>query len=134
VVEPADHSRRLHGRDTFRRLPRNASASPATCSTNGLSHLVDEGVFERVAYNEHPPATTTSSPNKAATCGQWSSRFGSGATAGGLQTGPPLQLLHRECGHIAEARPCAAHTVTRPSARPTSVRSQRPAICRRSPL
>ena len=47
-----------------------------------LSHLVDEGVFERVAYNEHPPASTTSSPNRAATCGQWSSHFGSGATAG----------------------------------------------------
>ena len=74
-----------------------------------LSHLVDEGVFERVAYNEHPPRFDYVLTDQGrdlwpvvVALRQWGDRWRA-------PDGPPLQLVHRECGHIAELVPVCAH-------------------------
>lgn len=74
-----------------------------------LSHLVDEGVFERVAYNEHPPrfdyVLTEQGRDLWAVVvalRQWGDRWRA-------PDGPPLQLVHRQCGHIAELIPVCSH-------------------------
>ena len=74
-----------------------------------LSHLVDEGVFERVAYNEHPPRYDYVLTEQGrdlwpvvVALRQWGDRWRA-------PDGPPLQLLHRECGHITELVPVCAH-------------------------
>ena len=67
-----------------------------------LSHLVDEGVFERVAYNEHPPRFDYVLTEQGrdlwpvvVALRQWGDRWRA-------PDGPPLQLVHRQCGHITE--------------------------------
>ena len=67
-----------------------------------LSHLVDEGVFERVAYSEHPPrfdyALTAQGRDLwpvIVALRQWGDRWRA-------PDGPPLQLVHRQCGHVAD--------------------------------
>ena len=74
-----------------------------------LSHLVDEGVFERVAYNEHPQRYDYVLTEQGrdlwqvvVALRQWGDRWRA-------PDGPPLQLMHRECGHIAELIPVCAH-------------------------
>jgi DNA-binding HxlR family transcriptional regulator len=74
-----------------------------------LSHLVDEGVFERVAYNEHPPRFDYILTDQGrdlwpvvVALRQWGDRWRA-------PDGPPLQLVHRECGHITELVPVCAH-------------------------
>jgi DNA-binding HxlR family transcriptional regulator len=74
-----------------------------------LSHLVDEGVFERVAYNEHPPRFDYVLTDQGrdlwpvvVALRQWGDRWRA-------PDGPPLQLVHRECGHITELVPVCAH-------------------------
>ena len=73
-----------------------------------LSRLVDEGVFERVAYNEHPPRYDYVLTEQGrdlwpvvVALRQWGDRWRA-------PDGPPLQLVHRECGHIAELVPVCA--------------------------
>ena len=70
-----------------------------------LSHLVDEGVFERVAYSEHPPRFDYVLTEQGrdlwpvvVALRQWGDRWRA-------PDGPPLQLVHRECGHVAELVP-----------------------------
>jgi DNA-binding HxlR family transcriptional regulator len=74
-----------------------------------LSHLVDEGVFERVAYSEHPPRFDYVLTDQGrdlwpvvVALRQWGDRWRA-------PDGPPLQLVHRECGHITELVPVCAH-------------------------
>jgi DNA-binding HxlR family transcriptional regulator len=74
-----------------------------------LSHLVDEGVFERIAYNEHPPRFDYVLTDQGrdlwpvvVALRQWGDRWRA-------PDGPPLQLVHGECGHIAELVPVCAH-------------------------
>ena len=74
-----------------------------------LSHLVEEGVFERVAYNEHPPRYDYVLTEQGrdlwpvvVALRQWGDRWRA-------PDGPPLQLVHRECGHIAELVPVCSH-------------------------
>ena len=74
-----------------------------------LSHLVEEGVFERVAYNERPPRFDYVLTDQGrdlwpvvVALRQWGDRWRA-------PDGPPLQLVHRECGHIAELVPVCAH-------------------------
>jgi len=84
-----------------------------------LSHLVDEGVFERVAYSEHLPRFDYVLTDQGrdlwpvvVALRQWGDRWRA-------PDGPPLQLLHRECGHITELVPVCAHC--RAPAGPTDV-------------
>jgi DNA-binding HxlR family transcriptional regulator len=72
-----------------------------------LSHLVDEGVFERVAYNDHPPRYDYVLTEQGrdlwpvvVALRQWGDRWRA-------PDGPPLQLVHRECGHIRTVPVCA---------------------------
>ena len=74
-----------------------------------LSHHVDEGVFERVAYHEHPPHYDYVLTDQGrdlwlvvVALRQWGDRWRA-------PDGPPLQLAHRECGHIARLIPVGAH-------------------------
>lgn len=74
-----------------------------------LSHLVDEGVFERVAYSEHPPRFDYVLTEQGrdlwpvvVALRQWGDRWRA-------PDGPPLQLVHRECGHVTELVPVCAH-------------------------
>ena len=62
--------------------------------TQRLEHLVEQGVLERVPYQEHPFATTICSPRRAATSGPSSPRCASGAIAGPRRTGPPIEIVH----------------------------------------
>jgi len=74
-----------------------------------LSHLVDAGVLERVAYSEHPPRYDYRLTAKGkdlwpvlTAMRQWGDRWEAPA-------GPPLELVHRACGHVTEVVPtCSA--------------------------
>lgn len=67
-----------------------------------LSHLVDEGIFERVAYSERPPRFDYVLTEQGrdlwpviVALRQWGDRWRA-------PDGPPLQLVHRQCGHVAD--------------------------------
>ncbi len=67
-----------------------------------LTHLVDEGVVERVPYSEHPPRFDYVLTEQGrdlwpviVALRQWGDR-------GRAPHGPPLQLVHRACGHVAD--------------------------------
>jgi DNA-binding HxlR family transcriptional regulator len=67
-----------------------------------LSHLVDAGVLERVAYSEHPPRYDYRLTAKGkdlwpvlTAMRQWGDRWEAPA-------GPPVELVHRACGHITQ--------------------------------
>lgn len=64
-----------------------------------LVRLVDAGIFERVAYSEHPPRFEYRLTDKGkdlwgviTTMRQWGDRWAAPA-------GPPIELVHKECGH-----------------------------------
>jgi DNA-binding HxlR family transcriptional regulator len=74
-----------------------------------LSHLVEEGIFERVAYNEHPPRYDYVLTEQGrdlwpvvVALRQWGDRWRA-------PDGPPLQLVHRQCGHITELVAVCGH-------------------------
>ncbi|MHB1138686.1 MAG: winged helix-turn-helix transcriptional regulator [Microthrixaceae bacterium] len=67
-----------------------------------LTHLVGHGVLERVAYQEHPPRydyrLTESGRDLwpvVAAMRQWGDRWAA-------PEGPPLQVVHRGCGHVSQ--------------------------------
>lgn len=68
-----------------------------------LGRLVDEGVFERVAYSEHPPRYEYRLTRKGrdlwpvlTAMRQWGDTYAA-------PQGPPLQVVHAACGHVAHA-------------------------------
>lgn len=70
-----------------------------------LATLVDAGVLEKVAYSEHPLRYDYRLTEKGrdlwlvlTAMRQWGDRYAA-------PYGPPMQLLHRACGHIANAVP-----------------------------
>jgi DNA-binding HxlR family transcriptional regulator len=74
-----------------------------------LCHLVDEGVLERVRYQDHPPRDDYRLTPKGrdlwpvlVAMRQWGDRW---AAPGG----PPLEIVHRACGNIVDVLPtCSA--------------------------
>ena len=67
-----------------------------------LGHLVDAGVLERVAYCEHPRRYDYRLTAKGkdlwpvlTAMRQWGDRWEA-------PNGPPLEFIHRGCGHVAE--------------------------------
>ena len=70
-----------------------------------LVHLVDEDVLERVRYSEHPPRFDYVLTEQGrdlwpviVALRQWGDRWRA-------PDGPPVQLAHRACGHVAELIP-----------------------------
>jgi DNA-binding HxlR family transcriptional regulator len=70
-----------------------------------LSHLVDEGVLERVPYQERPTRWDYRLTEKGrdlwhviVAMRQWGDRWAA-------PDGAPVQLVHRACGHVTEAVP-----------------------------
>lgn len=68
-----------------------------------LNRLVDTGVLTRTAYSEHPPRYDYRLTEKGrdlwpvlTAMRQWSDRYAA-------PEGPPLQVVHRACGHVSEA-------------------------------
>jgi DNA-binding HxlR family transcriptional regulator len=74
-----------------------------------LIHLVDNGVLERVPYQDHPPRSEYRLTPKGrdlwhvvTAMRQWGDRWAA-------PDGPPLQVRHRSCGELTEAVPTCAH-------------------------
>jgi DNA-binding HxlR family transcriptional regulator len=70
-----------------------------------LAHLVDHGVIERVAYSEHPPRFDYRLTTKGkdlwhvlTAMRQWGDRWAA-------PDGPPLEVVHKACGHKAKVVP-----------------------------
>jgi DNA-binding HxlR family transcriptional regulator len=74
-----------------------------------LTHLVDAGVLQRVAYSLHPPRSDYRLTDKGrdlwpviTAMRQWGDRWAAPA-------GPPLLLVHSRCGNFSETVPsCSA--------------------------
>ena len=68
-----------------------------------LSRLVEEGVLTKVAYSEHPPRYDYRLTEKGqdlwpvlTALRQWGDRYAS-------PEGPPLEVIHKGCGHVSDA-------------------------------
>jgi DNA-binding HxlR family transcriptional regulator len=68
-----------------------------------LTRLVDEGVLQRVRYQEHPPRDEYRLTDKGrdlwsvlTAMRQWGDRWAA-------PDGPPLVVVHKDCGHETEA-------------------------------
>jgi DNA-binding HxlR family transcriptional regulator len=74
-----------------------------------LAHLVDHGVLEKIAYQDHPPRydyRPTAKGVELWTVIDAMRRWGDHWAA---PNGPPIEMVHRRCGHRAEAVPtCSA--------------------------
>ena len=77
-----------------------------------LAHLVDEGVLERVRYSEHPPRFDYVLTEQGrdlwpviVALRQWGDHWRA-------PDGPPVQLVHRACGHVAELIPVCSECGT----------------------
>lgn len=71
--------------------------------TARLGSLVEQGILERVPYQEHPPRSEYRLTDKGrdlwpvlTAMRQWGDRHSAPA-------GPPLQIVHGACGKVAEA-------------------------------
>src|SRR5438552_5882067 len=68
-----------------------------------LKRLVEAGILRRAPYSEHPPRYDYNLTDKGrdlwpvlTTMRQWGDRYAA-------PDGPPLQLIHKDCGAVAEA-------------------------------
>jgi DNA-binding HxlR family transcriptional regulator len=68
-----------------------------------LGRLVDEGVLDKVPYSEHPPRYDYRLTDKGrdlwpvlTAMRQWGDTYAA-------PDGPPLQVIHRDCGKVSEA-------------------------------
>lgn len=68
-----------------------------------LTHLVQHKVLEKVPYSEHPPRHGYRLTDKGrdlwpvlTTMRQWGDRYAA-------PEGPPLELIHQQCGHVSQA-------------------------------
>jgi DNA-binding HxlR family transcriptional regulator len=77
--------------------------------TERLNRLVEHGVLSRVPYQEHPPRSSYHLTEKGRdlwpvvnAMRQWGDQWAA-------PDGPPLQIRHKVCGAIVEARPVCSH-------------------------
>ena len=68
-----------------------------------LAHLVEAGVLVKVPYMDHPPRYDYRLTDKGrdlwpvlTTMRQWGDKYAA-------PDGPPLQVIHKECGHTLDA-------------------------------
>jgi DNA-binding HxlR family transcriptional regulator len=73
-----------------------------------LTHLVDTGIFEKVQYSEHPPRSEYKLTDKGrdlwhviTAMRQWGDRWAA-------PEGPPLEVVHKACGHVTHVVPSCA--------------------------
>jgi DNA-binding HxlR family transcriptional regulator len=76
--------------------------------SNRLSRLTQEGIFERVRYQDAPPRHEYRLTEKGMelypvllTLMRWGDRY--------KVDEPPVRLVHKNCGHIAESEVVCAH-------------------------
>lgn len=77
--------------------------------TDRLNHLVDRGIVERVSYQDNPPRYDYRLTEKGAdlwlaitALREWGDRWEA-------PHGPPIELVHRACGHVTTVVPtCSA--------------------------
>ena len=81
-----------------------------------LNSLVDNGVFERVQYHEHPPRYEYKLTAKGrdlwpvlTAMRQWGDKYAA-------PDGPPMRMVHKGCGNVTEAVMTCAHCGERLSA------------------
>ena len=77
--------------------------------TQRLARLVEAGILERKRYEDHPPRSDYQLTAKGrdlwhvlTAMRQWGDRWAA-------PDGPPLQVRHARCGHIAKAVPVCSH-------------------------
>ena len=73
--------------------------------TQRLDHLVAAGVLERRAYSEHPPRSDYRLTDRGRDLWPVINAMRQWGDAHAAPDGPPLQIVHRTCGHVFEARP-----------------------------
>ena len=74
-----------------------------------LAHLVEAGVLQKVPYQERPPRYDYKLTKKGrdlwpvlTAMRQWGDHYAA-------PEGPPLELVHRTCGHVADAVMVCSH-------------------------
>jgi DNA-binding HxlR family transcriptional regulator len=74
-----------------------------------LNSLVENGVFDRVQYNEHPPRYEYKLTAKGrdlwpvlTAMRQWGDKHAAA-------DGPPIRIIHKDCGKVTEAVMTCAH-------------------------
>lgn len=74
-----------------------------------LTHLVEHGVLRKVRYSEHPPRYEYRLTAKGrdlwpvlTAMRQWGDRYAA-------PDGPPLQMIHKECGKVTDAVMTCSH-------------------------
>ena len=74
-----------------------------------LAHLVEAGVLQKVPYQERPPRYDYKLTKKGrdlwpvlTAMRQWGDHYAA-------PDGPPLELVHRTCGHVADAVMVCSH-------------------------
>jgi DNA-binding HxlR family transcriptional regulator len=78
--------------------------------TQRLNRLVEEGMFERVRYQDHPPRDEYRLTDKGRdfmpvlmAMSAWGDRWLA------TEEGPPVTFTHKSCGHVTEARVVCSH-------------------------
>src|SRR6202048_2057709 len=107
--------------------------------TQRLNRLVDNGVMKRVPYQDHPPRSEYRLTDKGrdlwhvvTAMRQWGDRWAA-------PDGPPVEMIHKGCGHVADAvavcSVCgeqldarAVRVVAGPGVRPENPLYQAPAV------
>jgi len=72
--------------------------------TQRLEHLVSAGVLERRAYSEHPPRSDYRLTARGRDLWPVINAMRQWGDAHAAPGGPPLQVVHKACGHVFEAR------------------------------
>jgi DNA-binding HxlR family transcriptional regulator len=77
--------------------------------TRRLSRLVEHGVLERIPYQENPPRHEYRLTEKGrdlwlviAAMRQWGDKWAA-------PDGPPLNVIHKTCGHVSDVVPTCSH-------------------------
>jgi DNA-binding HxlR family transcriptional regulator len=107
--------------------------------TDRLEDLVNHGVLKRVAYQEHPTRYDYRLTDKGrdlwhvvTAMRQWGDRWAA-------PDGPPVEMIHKGCGHVADAVPVcsvcgeqldarAVRVLAGPGVRPDNPLYQAPAV------
>jgi DNA-binding HxlR family transcriptional regulator len=82
-----------------------------------LSHLVEHGILKRIRYSEHPPRYEYRLTAKGRDLWPVLTAMRQWGDAYAAPDGPPLQIVHRSCGHVTDAVMTCAHCGERLTAR-----------------